>query len=115
MAHTPAPWTITLDGTNSAEWPHILGPDDSEVAQVSAHIWTRAGGSQGKRRDFSERDIALSNALLIAAAPELLAALKAMVACCTDAEGAISPEPENRGVWLDNMMAADAAIAKAVG
>lgn len=46
---------------------------------------------------------------------ELLAALKAMVACCTNSEGAVSPEPHDRGEWLDNMLNARAAIARAEG
>lgn len=43
----------------------------------------------------------------------LLAALKALVACCTDSEGAISPEPHDRGEWLRGMVAAKTAIAAA--
>lgn len=118
MGHTPAPWTITFDGTNSAEWPQIVGPDGLTVTEVSAHTWTRPGGSRGKRRDFSERDLALSNARLIAAAPDLLEALKAVrmfirngielgFICMPDEA---SGDPASR---VPNMV--DAAIAKAEG
>lgn len=57
----------------------------------------------------------LANAHLIAAAPDLYAALKALVASCTSPEGAIGPEPNCRREWLQCMVDAKEALAKADG
>lgn len=40
-------------------------------------------------------------------------ALERLVACCTSADGAISPEPADRGEWLDAMVDARQALASA--
>lgn len=65
--HTPGPWRIEIEGTNSAHWPHIYA-GDYEIAQVSDCIWTRPNG---KRRNYSQRELAEANAELIVSAPEL--------------------------------------------
>ena len=83
VTHTPGPWTI--------QWPKfdakIVSPDGRSLAVVM----------------FNARDEDEANARLLAAAPELLAALKAMRA--------------NLAATIDivECLAADAAIAKAEG
>jgi hypothetical protein len=66
--YTPGPWVVGIDGTGSALWPHIYTEDDYEVAQISDN--TIVNGEPGP----VDR-MALANAHLIAAAPELLEAL----------------------------------------
>jgi len=87
--HTPGPWTAKVVHFNGAG--AILGPDNKGVACISAAV----------RREENE-----SNLRLIAAAPDLLAALQRIVRARQD--GAIHPDDP----CID---AARAAIAKAKG
>lgn len=82
-SHTPGPWAVNAPDTTSVVWD--LGGADVTIAQ---EIRTPA------------------NAALIAAAPDLLAALQALAAVC-----------ENEGFpYLGNVLPkARAAIARATG
>lgn len=59
-AHTPGPWTVT-----GHSWSHSIVANSEQIARLN-HTGTPA-------------NIAEANARLIAAAPDLLAALKAMI------------------------------------
>ena len=99
--HTPGPWSIDLEwhSDEHPEWRSVIGPiaDDYSRMMVSGHIGE-------------------ANARLIAAAPELLEALKALD--CSDilgiAESCSSGMPNFEFV-RDRINAARAAIAKAMG
>jgi hypothetical protein len=94
-AHTPGPWrkgrcpqSVVAD----APVPEIRGSDD--VIYYGGHLIAES--------------VATQNIPLIAAAPELLAALKVVTAHLA------SPPPSNRG-WNAALNMAEAAIAKAEG
>lgn len=66
MKHTPGPWHIGMQ-----PGPIIYGPNGEQVADL-----------RGERKTLVvELDEAVANTKLIAAAPELLAALEAWVDC----------------------------------
>lgn len=73
--HTPGPWRVIIDDTGGpfSGWPSVEAPDEIDAAVV-----LRAGFAQEFNQPFSQRE-ALANAHLIAAAPDLLKALKGMV------------------------------------
>jgi len=110
--HTPGPWHVGNEQDYSivdryaknAEWARVRGQNGELVAKVeSVHP---AGKRQSK--DF---DIEASNARLIAAAPELLAASQAALARLLDPYlGEDDGERQNEEI---DMLAA--AIAKATG
>ncbi len=87
--HTPGPWT------HGPESRDICGPDDESVA--SAATW----------RPESEE---VANARLIAAAPELLAALETLLTAVDDAV-----DVEAQASWQGAATDAEIAIAKAKG
>jgi hypothetical protein len=88
MSHSPAPWTVSPDPEWPAEAFSVNGKDHMEIA-----------GRIGKQGD----------ARLIAAAPELLAALEA----CREVCNALA---QKGSVFArEAVTAADAAIAKAKG
>ena len=107
--HTPGPWHIGQEQNYSvdrfkrnAEWARIRNAENGLVATVeSVH-------PKGKRqsKDF---DIEAANAALIAAAPDLLAALRALVAhdAAEDERADLSPSIE--------LQQARTAIARATG
>lgn len=84
VKHTPGPWRITYAETG-VRWPVITVPDENhedgeyEIAQISEHVAenkNRGRNTMKKRWVKSEfADLAEANARLIAAAPNLLAAL----------------------------------------
>jgi len=100
MSHTPGPWTMRE--RNFAF--HIYGEfKKSKNAFITAAYWSNPAYG-------ASREEAFQNARLIAAAPELLEALK----LC---EGNISSllasaHPKVYGTWLETVRA---AIAKATG
>lgn len=73
--HTPGPWAVSIDDTggNFSGWPSVQAAPERDVSVVH-----RAGFKQEFWGDLSQREC-LANARLIAAAPDLLAALKAVV------------------------------------
>lgn len=104
--HTPGPWTMTDDGS-----PFIYYLNDEGINRFSASVqqgW--ASANDGQRTPHSE---ILANAHLIAAAPDLLAALKEIVMGI----GPFHQDPlEHAGNVIESMQAiARAAIAKAEG
>jgi hypothetical protein len=94
MSHTPGPWTIEQESGNEGEAEVIVS--DKRTICWTADTWSDAEGEAS----ITEEDRA--NGRLIAAAPELLAALKALVdaqvcrddgkdcAICEDAYAAIA-------------------------
>ena len=89
MSHTPGPWAWTYDGSSD----YSLGPAaDPQVIPVATVYDYRA-------RDASETE---ANLNLMAAAPDLLAALKAIVEV-------------TEGIYRPDLEAAELAIAKAEG
>lgn len=95
--HTPGPWKY--DET----WALVHGADNSEVCAIHS-------GSPGEQRN--NRNVVYANAHLIAAAPELLAALKEAL---PQVERTHCRAPD--GETCDNMVIAivRAAIARAEG
>ncbi len=63
MKHTPGPWTYRSSSVRSPYWS-IVAPDKLQVAKVTPRIHGN-GNADGQ-----------ANAILIAAAPDLLAACK---------------------------------------
>lgn len=90
--HTPAPWLIAHEIAGEGIWIESSGDEPDEICLVS--------------NATVSADVILANASLIAAAPELLAALKAIV---THGEP-IYPED-----WVRMKAAGLSAIAKAEG
>lgn len=94
--HTPGPWTV------SYQTPFLV-VDSAHVVIASA-----SGVSSGGASDVSGFEQAKANARLIAAAPELLAALKR-------AASWIKSEAEGNDEMPLVFVVAEAAIAKAEG
>lgn len=93
------------------DFPMEVNTDgDASFAGIVSESGVEVVGTQ-----YDSLVMSMADARLIAAAPEMYEALKAMVDCCTNSDGAVSPEPKDRGVWLDNMVAARAVLAKAEG
>lgn len=78
--HTPGPWKIEIDGTNSGRWPHIrtTGPyfDDGSERTIAELECIRVVSKGRRWQKTPDADEIEANASLIAAAPELLAACK---------------------------------------
>ncbi len=91
MAHTPGPWKCDLSDDHGGVYS-IAGPDDEYGAATL---------------ELSEE-----NARLIAAAPDLLTALKALV---LEVELKDNPSDEGASEHCEQMDAARSAIAKAEG
>jgi type VI protein secretion system component VasF len=95
MNHTPGPW-IYFSGTRG-----IFGANEKAICTLHGPRHTRS----------AERD---ANALLIAAATDLLAALQAIQQACDDTNG--SDSGESLALRMARRLpAARAAIAKATG
>lgn len=89
--HTPGPWIVGSNGTT------VLHMDDTDLDHPYPAVVNTVSG-----RDSMEYGEACANARLIAAAPELLAALRNFLTTCEHKEHAYACEQ------------ARAAIAKAV-
>lgn len=72
--HTPGPWAVFSPGDEA--WPGIEATDLSVSIAVFEDQESGDAGIQGRTREE-----AIANARLIAAAPDLLRALKALHAC----------------------------------
>jgi hypothetical protein len=97
--HTPGPWTTHKAKPNP--WWTVLGPDARPVADVDAAS-VQAFNKPGNPK------IVEANARLIAAAPDLLEVLQAVVSWHDQAEDGAPTD------WADVVLHARAAIAKAV-
>ena len=108
-AHTPGPWSIVIDGTCSAAWPHITGASGTIAELATTHVEKTTRGNPGTFQKKPQRfkpgvaqDQVMANAHLIATAPELLTQLIYLRDCI---ESGRDPA----------MSDANAAIAKARG
>lgn len=110
-AHTPGPWVIDGDTIQGA--PELNGEQPHAVeATCVAVVLSRERGSY--RHYPKER--AAANAALIAAAPELLAALERLASIAD--EGSVMRHETGKPTWsfIDEVkQSARAAIAKATG
>lgn len=96
MNHTPAPWTIRTD----SEDPQAINIRSESVPFV-ASVWGDGGPS------FKQA----ANARLIAAAPDLLAALQNAL----DRFESIPAHQDEAGIYRHAAAIAKTAIAKAIG
>ena len=94
--HTPGPWRI---GPSSKIWRTYMQTDGRRVHRPVGESFDVAGSSD------EERD---ANALLMASAPDILAALQGLMAFVPAASLTAGPE-------LSAWIAARAAIARATG
>jgi hypothetical protein len=97
MEHTPGPWKV------DEVWSLIMGPNGEEVAAV------HSGVSHPTR---ANRNTAHANARLIAAAPDMLAALQEALKSLEYA--AMVLEAPEKSAFRENIVDARAAIEKAV-
>jgi hypothetical protein len=97
--HTPGPWSVDARASTAVRG----GPDD--------HVVASCGGWATTRRDVLAEQQA--NARLVAAAPDLLAALREIVAMTNEDTGTF----RKRGGTYRGLvgLVAEAAIAKAEG
>lgn len=103
--HTPAPWVaVGTDIAEQADYIHLYGADGDEIGAIN--------GPQESER-------VQANAALIAAAPDLLAALKAarpVVNAIISAFGSVWVDTDGKQQDFGaRLKAIDAAIAKAEG
>ncbi len=101
QTHTPGPWLYAPTGKATAPELRVVGADLAEVA-CTQHC-------------FRDQAVNIANARLIAAAPELLAALKTALAAMADlADAAGDSEEWNEGGYAHEACnQARAAIARA--
>lgn len=111
--HTPGPWRVESDTT--LVWGACVinhgNPDYLGYPVADAQL-SRAWNTEGK----PTVDETLANARLIAATPDLLHALKTIVANILEYERVnnLSPNPGKHDCWL-SVTLANEAIAKAEG
>lgn len=110
--HTPGPWTVHENTTRdkNGSWFEIRGQliDIAHIPASTNPMWDWVAGYQ----------TAIKNVSLIAAAPELLEALKAMMSIVNDSRGVDGYYLNgNIADWdvFDEVHEARAAIAKAEG
>lgn len=101
--HTPGPWELTTVEPG-AEW-HVSAPD----MRCRAGSWTSLAVVYGQEDEWEEdmREEGRANSRLVAAAPDLLAALQGFL----DYHSGHAPDPEITARVVD----AEKAIAKATG
>ena len=104
--HTPGPWINIAE--DESGYPVISGPDDTDIAQILCPLSTSKGKDAG---ELLEEVIANKN--LIAAAPDMLAALKTIVNMWN--EGSIGAPSYAERLAADVFLHARTAIAKAEG
>lgn len=100
--HTHGPWINIAE--DESGYPVISGPDDTDIAQILCPLSTSKGKDAG---ELLEEVIANKN--LIAAAPDMLAALEAASAAMLTGDGDWSHEETEAYDIIE------AAIAKAKG
>lgn len=113
--HTPGPWAVDADPIEDQDYETLIvlpGPNGSYPTWIARaeHNWKEAGARE-RRISWAE---AQANARLIAAAPDLLAAMEGVMNILGSAESNASGNPEWDYVG-PRIAAARAAIAKACG
>ncbi len=105
-AHTPGPWRYELDGHETNDMRHAILSEANDLWVAACY---RSGTTAKRERSEEAEKEAEANARLMAAAPDLLAALKVMLrdveAVSADGQVGIELEP--------SIYQASAAIAKA--
>lgn len=110
--HTPGPWNCERfeDGQNKyCQLANVVAPNFGTICELRYSDSTYLGDTKADERKATQ----LANASLIAAAPDMLTALEALVEQAEDAQSHIG----GRGLaslWIE-MEKARAAIAKAKG
>lgn len=117
MSHTPAPWVATQDGSQCVR---IDAPNGDPT--LEHQTWKRIALVYGSEDDpVKGNQVAWANARLIAAAPELLAALKSCEAVMTETPGEAFEtvreltDHELGKLWIAVIKEARAAIRRAEG
>jgi hypothetical protein len=100
--HTPAPWNVEIDVVNDGDIS-IFTSEMEMVAEVAVRTSPEEGGAPF-------REVGFANARLIAAAPELLEALKFIRTTLRGIEPSMLSLDDRLGLDM-----AEAAIAKAEG
>lgn len=100
--HTPGPWRVTAQYDGQPEVCVFAGVGDDSAPVAKAHLPTMLGAAINKQQ-------AEANAHLIAAAPDLLAALQVAQAVC----GELLQSGD--GIHVNARRMINAAIAKAKG
>lgn len=106
VSHTPGPWSVEMPDS-AVGAPGIVAADFTDIVYFNC-----GGGDSGVHGRSA--DVALANARLIAAAPELLAALRE----AAELIGVVARSTSNRresSRWADMHRRAFEAIAKATG
>ncbi len=75
--HTPGPWRADNDWTEGDFWCVFAG--NKEIANLGEYEWSWLGDCSDSEPEPFEPESAAANARLIAAAPDLLVALKSCV------------------------------------
>lgn len=109
---TPGPWAIvSIRETDAHRYsPWLLVGNENELAGVCRVEWS--AGYHSPNEDVALRERAMSNARLIAAAPELLAAARAMLPLAEEEWG---HHPPGETVGACALAEIRAAVAKATG
>ena len=104
--HTPGPWAVTTVGSCHGVHPAASSDERDDICRITPHNYHPDGWPAAKAE-------AEANARLIAASPELLAALDGLLGATVDRMLADGYELD--GVEYAARLAALAAIAKATG
>ena len=110
QAHTPGPWIAAAKPSSFVGWP-VVGPMGRSIANVSYHKTPGTPfNEQAAEAEAQYRAECEANARLIAAAPDLLEALRDMLWAFVDSEDAAEARSIQR---TDAATLARAAITKA--
>jgi hypothetical protein len=101
--HTPGPWHADGRLAGDGAYTQIIGQDGTPVAEVI--LWSNIDYEEGGDSEWEEL---AANARLIAAAPEMLQALRRAVL-------ALAFASQTSPAMLDDYNAVSAAITKATG
>jgi hypothetical protein len=106
MAHTPGPW----EWWTSCSWKRLTSKDERGHWMREGNVLCPAVASDG----HPVLDVSAADMALIAAAPELLVALKAVIQADDQFRASMSPDTEKDPLTLA-CDAARVAVAKAEG
>ena len=106
MPHTPGPWTVETVPTQVGLC-HKIGPFPGSCGKPVGYACVYVDGASAYRPQLGKHEELLANAVLMAAAPEMLVA-------CVAAYRMMSNEGENDlDLWQAAMELLESAIAKA--